>query len=608
MSVTISQQQFIEFGRNRQAALAYVQSRMHLKDNYLIGRISSRPIHNDYFFIKDLVNPYTGLDVKNDLFTDGSFKASVFCLGGKDDFHFEIGDLVLFSFEVNTTRDKVEKGDIFKSSINELTPIIDAADVFRELEMSADDLEVVGLVKGDFYEEHGDLFIDFVKKNVQKKIDESMNTLKTQEKMQHERSEALKEEYRRINRQREQLTQSQEMLKELGFTFDTREPTEESIAEDLPIEDPVQMLDEIQKQLAARGLYYEKDLLRQVLTVLKTGQMLTLIGPSGTGKTTIVSELAKIIGAKYEIIPIQPSWTDKQDLLGYYNPIRQLYVPTAFLDCLVEAKQNENQLYFICLDEMNLAQIEYYLADVLSVREIEGEKLRLYSDYEYKQNMDEVKWFTQKALKLAECDSIEELIEDELKISSLEQYQLIQRYQNMQRYKPQIEIPRNVRIIGTMNIDGTVQPLSPKVIDRSFILPVNRQEKVEIEEVEPRTYNLPASYFELDAMQETKIEEDLRPLQEQLATLDAEYNDRVEKHINQYVQASNLFQMEEHHLIDEVVLMKILPRIHHFSEQFKNENELLELSAVTGEARRSAVVVQKMLEKYRENRIFSYWS
>lgn len=435
-----------------------------------------------------------------------------------------------------------------------------------------------------------------------------MNTLKTQEKMQYERSEALKEEYRRINRQREQLTQSQEMLKELGFTFDTREPTEESIAEDLPIEDPVQMLDEIQKQLAARGLYYEKDLLRQVLTVLKTGQMLTLIGPSGTGKTTIVSELAKIIGAKYEIIPIQPSWTDKQDLLGYYNPIRQLYVPTAFLDCLVEAKQNENQLYFICLDEMNLAQIEYYLADVLSVREIEGEKLRLYSDYEYKQNMDEVKWFTQKALKLAECDSIEELIEDELKISSLEQYQLIQRYQNMQRYKPQIEIPRNVRIIGTMNIDGTVQPLSPKVIDRSFILPVNRQEKVEIEEVEPRTYNLPASYFELDAMQETKIEEDLRPLQEQLATLDAEYNDRVEKHINQYVQASNLFQMEEHHLIDEVVLMKILPRIHHFSEQFKNENELLELSAVTGEARRSAVVVQKMLEKYRENRIFSYWS
>lgn len=175
--------------------------------------------------------------------------------------------------------------------------------------------------------------------------------------------------------ERKHLYSLQQKLEELGFVFN-EQADEQLIKSDESFletpETPLELLKGMQAQLSARGYHYEEKTLGQLLLALMTEQMIILSGPSGTGKTTIVKQFASIVNAKCEIIPVQPSWTDKQDLLGFYNPIRQLYVPSAFLDCLIEAKQNEEQLYIICLDEMNLAQIEYYLADLLSVRELEG--------------------------------------------------------------------------------------------------------------------------------------------------------------------------------------------------------------------------------------------
>ena len=388
------------------------------------------------------------------------------------------------------------------------------------------------------------------------------------------------------------------------------EETKESFLE--TPETPSQLLKEIQSQLSLRGYHYEGKTLRQIFLALMTEQMIILSGPSGTGKTTIVKQLATLINAKYEIIPVQPSWTDKQDLLGFYNPIRKLYVPSPFLDCLIEAKENIDQLYFICLDEMNLAQIEYYLADLLSVRELQEAKLRLYSEFEYKQNMSEIKWFVQQMLK-EEYTSVEEALKKN-QIDSIAHYKMIARYENIKRYSSLIDIPENVRIIGTMNVDGAVQALSPKVIDRSFVIPINRQKKENVKTVvDSGKYNIPAEYFKINITETPKISSQLRQavneVQEKLEDWNIEYNDRVEQHILLYYIAAKNMGISTKQQIDDITLMKLLPRLH---EMLDNERLITELYQIIENHTKgedlSTGKIKKMKHKFEQTGLFSYWS
>ena len=88
-----------------------------------------------------------------------------------------------------------------------------------------------------------------------------------------------------------------------------------------------------------------------------TNDLIILAGDSGSGKTNLVKSFAKAIGGKSVIIPVKPNWTSAEDLLGYYNPLENKYLSTKFLDTLLEAQENPNTPYFICLDEMNLARV-----------------------------------------------------------------------------------------------------------------------------------------------------------------------------------------------------------------------------------------------------------
>ena len=84
----------------------------------------------------------------------------------------------------------------------------------------------------------------------------------------------------------------------------------------------------------------------------------------------LVKSFADAIGGKAFIIPVKPNWTSAEDLLGYYNPLEKKYLATPFLEALLEAQNNPTIPYFICLDEMNLARIEYYFADFLSLSNV----------------------------------------------------------------------------------------------------------------------------------------------------------------------------------------------------------------------------------------------
>ena len=134
----------------------------------------------------------------------------------------------------------------------------------------------------------------------------------------------------------------------------------------------------LKNKLEDQGYHCNIKVLAQFLLGLNTNQLIILHGAPGMGKTSFVSNIARALGFAYKIIPERPNWIDNQDLTGYFNPVERRYYSTPFLDALCEAKENPQKHYLICLDEMNLAHVEYYFSDVLSSME-SGEGIPLYA-------------------------------------------------------------------------------------------------------------------------------------------------------------------------------------------------------------------------------------
>src|SRR5699024_9895440 len=237
------------------------------------------------------------------------------------------------------------------------------------------------------------------------------------------------------------------------------------------------------------------------------------------------------------------------------------------LDAMIEAKENKDKLYLICLDELNLAQVEYYFADILSLREQTNVSLELYSKYEYEQNMAEIRWFMQKSVQLQDEkveEALDTLIKQSMNVSTIDQFRYTQRYNNLKRYNWKLHIPENVRFIGTMNIDGTVRPLSPKVVDRSFIIAMNRQTDDIAVPDEMRTFDLQYGDFSQLPTLIDKADSKVKlksALSTCLETFEAHFNNRVENHIDDYIAIAQSLNVHEEKILDDIISLKLLPRM-----------------------------------------------
>ena len=116
-------------------------------------------------------------------------------------------------------------------------------------------------------------------------------------------------------------------------------------------------------------LYYEKAVIRSFFSGMAITKVLILEGISGTGKTSLPYALGKFFDHPTTICSVQPSWRDRGDLLGYLNEFTKTFNETDFLVSLYESTYRED-LSLIVLDEMNLARIEYYFAEFLSIMEM----------------------------------------------------------------------------------------------------------------------------------------------------------------------------------------------------------------------------------------------
>jgi len=172
-------------------------------------------------------------------------------------------------------------------------------------------------------------------------------------------------------------------------------------------------------------LYYTIETIRQLFAGMATSKLIILEGISGTGKTSLPYALGKFFSFDASIIPVQPSWKDRTELIGYYNEFTKKFNESEFLRSMYTALYRKNA-NIIVLDEMNLARIEYYFAEFLSLMEMP----------------DKNDW------KLDLIPSMQE--GDPLKIGN-----------------GKLLIPQNVFFFGTANNDDSTFTISDKVYDRA---------------------------------------------------------------------------------------------------------------------------------------------
>ncbi|WP_290459727.1 McrB family protein [Romboutsia ilealis] len=183
------------------------------------------------------------------------------------------------------------------------------------------------------------------------------------------------------------------------------------------------IINKVENYIKNQGYNYTYNQLSNLYLSLKTKPFTILAGISGTGKSKIIRLLADAIQADYTLISVRPDWNDATDLIGYKN-LDDKFIKGQLTKAILKAQQNTNKPHLICLDEMNLARVEYYLSDYLSI--IESRK------------------------KVGQ-----DIITD-----NIVQYQ-----ENNETIK--LHIPDNIYIIGTVNMDDTTFQFSRKVLDRA---------------------------------------------------------------------------------------------------------------------------------------------
>lgn len=125
--------------------------------------------------------------------------------------------------------------------------------------------------------------------------------------------------------------------------------------------------------IRAAGFTYDDEMVTNFYVCLKTKPFIILAGMSGTGKTAIARLFARAVSARFSLVSVSSSWKTDADLLGRWDPEANSYVDTRFSKIIRAAtaaySQGRPDLFFVCLDEMNLARVEHYFAKFLSAME-----------------------------------------------------------------------------------------------------------------------------------------------------------------------------------------------------------------------------------------------
>lgn len=395
---------------------------------------------------------------------------------------------------------------------------------------------------------------------------------------------------------------------EVAEDFDTSGGEEE-----LPVKNTIV---QINNYIASKGFTYEQGLIENFYLSLKSKPFVILAGTSGTGKTRLVKLFAEAVGAtsengRYKMVPVRPDWSDSSDLLGHVD-LNGKFVPGTIIDFVKKAELDSNYPYFLCLDEMNLARVEYYLSDILSVIET-----RDFKDGRIQSSplIDHTYYGADTAAA--------------------------------GRYGT-VPLPENLYIIGTVNMDETTFPFSRKVLDRantiefSFVDLIPNFETVTLNS--PQALNLNNTFLKTEFLLLSQCSEEsesvsgycleLQKINKILQQANAHVGYRVRDEIVFYLLNNKKYDLlPEEQAMDNELMQKILPRIQGSSlsvktmlcELFKlcagdydgyqvqNDNVSDKMSKALRDTNRkikyrhSAEKIELMIRRFEEDGFTSYW-
>lgn len=294
------------------------------------------------------------------------------------------------------------------------------------------------------------------------------------------------------------------------------------------------------KSLKETGFYYDKKMIIRFISCLVSKQFLLLTGLSGSGKTKIAEAFSHWLCSTPKqicFVSVGADWHNREQLLGFPNALdcKQYVKPeTGVLDLIIEAERNSSKPFFLILDEMNLSHVERYFADFLSAMESSSNQIKLHS-YNGKLNDDTI--------------------------------------------PGDIILPKNLFIIGTVNIDETTYMFSPKVLDRANVIEFQVSETEmyhffeDIQEIRFDMLKHGGRFMEekfvekaIEFAQDSgKLKDDLMPFFIQLKELGAEFGYRTASEISTFIKkCSDLAksEMTRDEIVDAAIMQKLLPKLH----------------------------------------------
>ena len=273
-------------------------------------------------------------------------------------------------------------------------------------------------------------------------------------------------------------------------------------------------------------LYYDIADIRRFIAGMAVSKLIILQGISGTGKTSLANAFGEFVDNPSTVIPVQPMWKERTDLVGYYNEFTKSFNVTKLLEKMYEANYSKD-MYVTVLDEMNIARVEYYFAEFLSLLELPTADKRWLDIITDKWDNDPIQLVGGK-----------------------------------------IKLPDNMWFVGTANNDDSTFSISDKVYDRAMIL--NLDQKCE-EFTAPKTkqIHLSAERF-MDLVREAEKEYALtKRNQRRLEKLDKylienfgiTFGNRIMKQIKTYIPVYVACGGEELEALDDILAKKVMRKL-----------------------------------------------
>ena len=311
--------------------------------------------------------------------------------------------------------------------------------------------------------------------------------------------------------------------------LDKEYPHKEHIqsTEDLTLEYIARRFRSFASHIQGNPLYYSIDDIRRFIASMGVSKIMILQGMSGTGKTSLPVAWGKFTGVQTTVVPVQPMWKERSDLIGYYNEFTGKFNESMILEKLYEANKTD-KMFLIVLDELNIARVEYYFAEFLSLLELPTVNERI----------------------LEVTTSVSKKDPKELKNGKL-------------------ILNDNVWFIGTANNDDSTFAISDKVYDRSMVLNLDYRSDPFLgeDDFEPITLSIDTfkslidkarKEFSLTKRGRSHIKELDAYIQE---TFQITFGNRIRRQIEAYVPIYIACGGTENEALDDILAKKVLRKL-----------------------------------------------